>query len=231
MNPKRERARAGAEGPPTPTPEPKVFVISGPSGVGKTTLVRGLLSRVGVGARVKGLHFSVSCTTRPPRPDEVHGRDYYFVSRGQFERLLREGRFLEHAQVYQHWYGTLREEVERPLARGQSVILDIDTQGARQVRRRGRRMGLPLVFIFVLPPSLGELRRRIEHRRSEPPEQLELRFQAALREIEAGWWFDYFLVNSKLEVALRELERLIQLEQGLDTDIMVGHGSRDRSRG
>lgn len=191
----------------------KVFIISGPSGVGKTSLVRGLLSRVK--GKGEGLHFSVSCTTRPPRPGEEHGRDYYFISRGQFERLRREGRFLEHAQVYQHWYGTLKEEVERPLARGRNVILDIDTQGARQVRRRGRQMGLPLVFIFVLPPSLGELRRRIERRRSEPPEQLELRFRAALREIEAGWWFDYFLVNSELEVALRELERLIRLEQGL----------------
>ena len=186
----------------------KVFVITGPSGVGKTTLLRHLLRRL------PRLHFSVSCTTRPPRPGEEHGRDYYFLSRGQFTRLLREGAFLEHAQVYGHWYGTLRAEVEGPLARGRSVILDIDTQGARQVRRRGRQLGLPLVFIFILPPSLAELRQRIEERRSERPEELEMRYRAAVREIAAGEWFDYFLINDKLEVAADQLERLILLEEG-----------------
>jgi guanylate kinase len=185
---------------------PKLFVISGPSGVGKTTIVRAILPRI------RELEFSVSCTTRPPRPDEQDGREYYFISPERFEELLREGAFLEHAWVYGHHYGTLRAEVERRLERGKSVLLDIDTQGARSVYLRRRELGFPVRFIFILPPSREELRRRLASRRSESPEEMERRLALAWRETEAGMWFDYLVVNRYLEEAIAWVAGLIRLE-------------------
>ncbi|MFQ6118140.1 MAG: guanylate kinase [Candidatus Bipolaricaulia bacterium] len=187
---------------------PVIFVLSGPSGVGKTTIVRAILQQI------EGLEFSISCTTRSPRPGEREGQDYYFVSPERFAELAEAGEFLEHMLVYGHRYGTLRSEVERHLARGRSIILDIDTQGAREVRRRGRLLGLPLRFIFILPPSKGELRRRITERGSELSQGVEQRFRAAWREIEAGEWFDYLVVNRDLRWTISWAARLIQLEQG-----------------
>jgi guanylate kinase len=185
----------------------KLFILSGPSGTGKTTIVRALLRRV------DGLGFSVSCTTRPPRPGEREGHDYYFIAEEKFAALVAAGEFLEQAEVYGHRYGTLRREVERRLRRGRSVLLDIDTQGARQVRHQGERLGLPMRFIFILPPSREELRRRIERRGSEPTEELERRLRAAWREVEAGSWFDYLVVNRDLEEAVVQVARLIQMER------------------
>jgi len=185
----------------------KLFVLSGPSGVGKTTIVRALLRRV------EGLEFSVSCTTREPRPGEHDGRDYYFVSPEEFAELVRAGEFLEWAEVYGHRYGTPLQEVERRLARRRSVLLDIDTQGARAVHRRSRRLALPTRFIFILPPSREELRRRIERRGSERPQELERRVRLAWREVEAGSWFDYLVVNRDLEEAISWIARLIRLER------------------
>jgi len=190
------------------SPRPRLFVLSGPSGVGKTTIVRALLRRVA------GLEFSVSCTTRPPRPGERDGRDYHFISQEEFAELVEAGEFLEWAEVYGHRYGTLRAEVERRLSQGKSVLLDIDTRGARLIRRRGRRLGLPLRFIFILPPSKGELERRIERRRSESGRELERRLRAAWREVEAGGWFDYLVVNRDLQLSTLWLARLIRLEGG-----------------
>lgn len=187
---------------------PKLFVLSGPSGVGKTTIVRALLQRI------KGLEFSVSCTTRPPRPGEKEAVDYYFISRKQFAKLVKLGKFLEYASVYGYHYGTPQAEVERRLGQGESVLLDIDTQGAAQVRRRGQQIGLPMRFIFILPPSKGELHRRITERRSEPAAELERRLRAAWREIEAGSWFDYLVINRELEVAISQVVRLICMEGG-----------------
>ncbi len=185
---------------------PRLFVISGPSGVGKTTILRAVLQRV------EDLEFSISCTTRPPRPDERDGREYYFISQERFDELLRAGAFLEHAWVYGHHYGTLRAEVERRLRRGKSVLLDIDTQGARSVYLRRGELGLPVRFIFILPPSREELARRLASRRSESPEEIERRLAAAWRETEAGMWFDYLVVNRYLEEAITWVIRLIQLE-------------------
>ncbi len=183
---------------------PRLYILSGPSGAGKTTIAHALLRRIA------GLKFSVSCTTRPPRPGEREGVDYVFISEEQFAALVAAGKFLEHASVYGYHYGTPRAEVEGRLSRGESVLLDIDTQGAAQVRRRGRQMELPMRFIFILPPSKEELRRR----RSEQAPELERRFRAAWREIGAGSWFDYLVVNCDLEGTITQVVRLMRMERG-----------------
>ncbi len=180
-----------------------LFVLSGPSGVGKTTLRRLLL------ARTPGLCYSVSATTRPPRPGEIHGRDYYFLSRGQFEQLVRRGEFLEWAWVFGHGYGTLKREVLTRLQRGDDVLLEIDVQGAAQIRRRARRLGVPVYFLFVLPPSLRALEERLARRGTEPPAALRRRVQGALRELREAPKFDYLTVNEDLQGALSALEGFI----------------------
>lgn len=186
---------------------PRLFVLSGPSGVGKTTIVRAVLQRL------ENLEFSVSCTTRPPRRGEQEGREYYFISADRFAELVRAGEFLEHARVYGHRYGTPRSEVERRLKRGKSVLLDIDTQGARAVRRRSRRLGLPASFIFILPPSKEELLRRLKERRSESAAELQRRLEEAWQQTEAGMWFDYLVINRHLEEAIAWVTQLIRLEE------------------
>ncbi|HIC96599.1 TPA: guanylate kinase [Candidatus Bipolaricaulota bacterium] len=188
----------------------KLFVLSGPSGVGKTTIVRAVLREV------PNLEFSVSCTTRPPRAGEREGVDYHFISAARFAELVQAGAFLEHAWVYGHRYGTLRAEVERSLARGKSVLLDIDTQGARAIYlklKRGR-LDLPAKFIFILPPSREELRRRLAGRGSESAEELERRLEETWDQIAAGLWFDYLVVNRDLGEAISWVARLIRMESG-----------------
>ncbi|MCR4403813.1 MAG: guanylate kinase [Candidatus Acetothermia bacterium] len=185
---------------------PRLFVLSGPSGVGKTTIVRAVLERIG------NLEFSVSCTTRPPRAGEREGVDYYFISPQQFAALVRAGQFLEHAWVYGHRYGTPLAEVEQRLQRGKSVLLDIDTQGAAAVHRRRARLGFPTSFIFVLPPSREELLRRLEGRKSETVEELRRRLEEAWEQTAAGMWFDYLVINRHLEEAISWVTRLIRLE-------------------
>jgi guanylate kinase len=180
-----------------------LFVLSGPSGVGKTTLRKLLL------ARTPGLCYSVSATTRPPRPGEIHGRDYYFLSRGQFERLVRQGEFLEWAWVFGHSYGTLKREVLTRLRHGYDVLLEIDVQGAAQIRRRARTLSAPVYFLFVLPPSLRALEERLARRGTEPPAALRRRVQGALEELQEAPKFDHLTVNGDLEGALSALERFI----------------------
>ncbi len=179
-------------------------MLSGPSGVGKTTLRKLLL------ARVEGLYYSVSATTRPPRPDEIHGRDYYFLSRGQFEQLVRQGEFLEWAWVFGHGYGTLKREVLTRIRRGYDVLLEIDVQGAAQIRRRARTLSAPVYFLFVLPPSLRALEERLARRGTEPAAVLQRRLQGALEELHEAPKFDYITVNGDLESALSALERFIR---------------------
>jgi guanylate kinase len=172
-----------------------VLVITGPSGVGKGTLIRGLLQRM------PGLELSVSATTRPPRPGEVDGRDYYFLSEDEFQRRVDRGEFVEHATYAGHRYGTLRSELERPAC---AIVLEIDLQGARQVRE-----ALPeATQVFIAPPSLEELRRRLERRAAETPEQIRQRLAAALAELAAQREFAHVVVNDDVQRALDELERL-----------------------
>jgi guanylate kinase len=160
--------------------------------VGKGTLIKGLLERV------PGLQLAVSATTRSPRPGEVNGVDYHFLSPEDFDRRVEAGEFVEHAEYAGNRYGTLKSELKRP-ARG--IVLEIDVQGARQVRET-----LPDAFqVFVEPPSFEDLERRLAGRGSDPPEQIARRLEAAREEIAAASQFDHRIVNDDLERALQEL--------------------------
>ncbi|HZN90116.1 MAG TPA: guanylate kinase [Thermoleophilaceae bacterium] len=172
-----------------------ILVITGPSGVGKGTLIRGLLERVG------GLQLAVSATTRAPRGSEVNGVDYHFLSQEDFDRRVAAGEFVEHAVYAGNSYGTLRSELERP-ARG--IVLEIDLQGARQVRD-----ALPeATLVFIEPPSFAALEERLTGRASDSSEQIERRLRAASEELAAAGEFDHRVVNDDVERALKELAEL-----------------------
>lgn len=175
-----------------------LFVISGPSGCGKSTLIRRVRRALG------DLGFSVSHTTRAPRPSEKDGVDYHFVTERVFERMVREGRFLEHARVHGRLYGTSLAEVGRK-SRGRDLVLDIDVQGARQVRRR-----VPgAVLVFIMPPVAAELRRRLEKRREDSPRDVERRLRNARAEVRAYGEFDFVVVNDDLARAAADLKCVI----------------------
>jgi guanylate kinase len=182
-----------------------LLILSSPSGAGKTTLTRMLLEKF------PELRFSVSHTTRPPRTNEVDGKDYHFVSREQFEKKVAEGAFLEWAEVHGNLYGTSLSEIERsratPGCRG--IIFDIDYQGARQIRATAPDVRA----IFILPPSMQELERRLRARASETEEVVQRRFRAAQREIEHYGFFDYIIVNDELESAFAHLSGIILAER------------------
>jgi guanylate kinase len=181
---------------------PKVFVITGPSGVGKGTLISRLLERI------PALELSVSATTRPPRPGEVDGRDYHFLEPAEFERRVGAGEFLEHATYSGHEYGTLRSEVEERLRRGGSVVLEIEAQGARQVRA-----AMPeSVQVFIAPPDPGDLRRRLEGRGTDEPEAIERRLETARGELAAEEEFGHVVVNDDVDRAAAELEAILRAE-------------------
>jgi guanylate kinase len=160
-----------------------LFVISAPSGGGKSTLLQGLAS-------YRDFTYSVSCTTRAPRPGEVDGKDYHFLSMEEFERRVAAGEFLEYARVHGNCYGTLRENVLRNLDNGRDMLLDVDIQGADQIRANADdALRAVLVDIFLMPPSMAELERRLHRRNTETAEQLALRLQNARIEMER--WPDY----------------------------------------
>lgn len=177
----------------------QVFILSAPSGAGKTTLVRALL------ARRPSLRFSVSCTTRPPRSGEVEGRDYHFVSEEEFRRLAKAGDLLEYAWVFGNGYGTPARPVALARARGDDVLLDIDWQGARQVRAV-----LPeAISILVLPPSCAELERRLRARGTDDPQALARRFMDARTVLEHAPEYDHLVVNDELGRAVEDLESVL----------------------
>ena len=177
----------------------RVFVIAAPSGAGKTSLVKALL------ASDANRRFSVSTTTRPKRPVEVDGVDYHFVTPREFAAMVAAGAFLEHAQVFDHSYGTTRAEVERLRAAGHDVILEIDWQGAQQVRAR-----LPdAIGIFVLPPSRGELERRLRARAQDSDAVIARRLRDAADDITHWDEFDFVVVNDRFDLALAELEAVL----------------------
>jgi guanylate kinase len=180
-------------------PRGQLFVIAAPSGAGKTSLVKALLDR-----RPK-LCLSVSHTTRTPRPNELEGREYYFVSVDEFQELVRQRQFLEHAQVFDNHYGTSAPPVKANLDQGRSVILEIDWQGARQVRA-----SLPeCVSIFILPPSRAALEKRLRTRRTESDAAIERRLRDAVGDMSHWKEFDYVIVNDDFERAVEDLTRIV----------------------
>lgn len=177
-----------------------LFVVVAPSGAGKTSLVNAMLEIE------RGIRLSISCTTRAPREGEVEGREYHFVSREAFEKMIAEGDFLEHANVYGNYYGTSRKWIEGELEGDHDVLLEIDWQGARQVRKVFPRM----VGIFILPPSIEELRRRLTGRGKDSAEVIERRMAGAREEISHVLEFEYIIVNEQFDVALADLQAVVR---------------------
>ncbi|MGA2397193.1 MAG: guanylate kinase [Steroidobacteraceae bacterium] len=193
--------------PPKPTqPTAKagrLYVVSAPSGAGKTSLVKALMKRE------PGLSVSVSYTTRAPRANEVEGRDYYFVTADEFGRMVERGEFLEHARVFDNFYGTGRAAVREALAAGQRLLLEIDWQGARQVRA-----SMPAAHsIFILPPTRRALEERLTARSTDSPEVIRRRLQDAQRDIAHWIEFDYVVINDRFEQAVIDFQAIVR-EQG-----------------
>jgi guanylate kinase len=181
-----------------------VFVITGPSGVGKGTLINGLLEQI------PELELSVSATTRQPRPGERDGIDYHFLTPQEFRRRVEAGDFLEHATYSGNQYGTLRAEVQRRLDRGKPVVLEIELQGARQIRE-----AMPdALAVFVAPPSREALRARLIGRGTDTPEEVDARLRTAERELEAQSEFSHVVVNDRLEQATDELAAIVRSSLG-----------------
>ncbi|MFZ0961532.1 MAG: guanylate kinase [Terriglobia bacterium] len=184
----------------TPPVRGSIIVISAPSGAGKSTLTRRLI------AASPGLRFSVSHTTRAPRANEKNGRDYFFVSPQIFQRMVDRGEFVEWADVYGHLYGTAHKQLQAAQEAGQDILLDIDVQGHQQVRQR-----LPqAVSVFILPPSFQELSRRLRHRHSDAPEEIERRLETARKEIAHWGEYDYLVVNDHLTSATQALKAIVR---------------------
>lgn len=180
----------------------RLYVVSAPSGAGKTSLTHALIERLAT--RDQAIRFSVSYTTRRPRPGERDGVDYHFVRQTEFERMIAAGAFLEHAWVFDRYYGTARAATEQLLAAGSNVVLDIDWQGARQVRARSA----DAVLIFIQPPSTQELERRLRARGSEDEASLARRLHEADAELAHAAEYDYRVINDRFEDALAQLEAI-----------------------
>jgi len=183
--------------------KPVVVVLAAPSGGGKTTIARALVARW-----PERYGFSVSATTRPPRPGERDGEDYFFLSKDEFRRRQAAGEFLESAEYAGELYGTLKAEVDRVLAADRNVLLDIEVQGARQVRKRYQPPASRAVFI--LPPSAAELLRRLRGRRTESPGEMRQRLETAIRELRQADVFDHVIVNDDLETAVATVHKLVE---------------------
>jgi guanylate kinase len=177
-----------------------LFVVVAPSGAGKTSLVNELLRRDG------RMRLSISYTTRAPREGEAHGREYHFVDRNTFERMIASGDFLEHANVYGNYYGTSKRWIEAELAGDNDVLLEIDWQGARQVRGLFPEM----VGIFILPPSISELRRRLEARGKDAPDTIATRMASARNEVSHVLEFEYIIVNEEFDSAVSDLQAIVR---------------------
>ncbi|MBR7149145.1 MAG: guanylate kinase [Firmicutes bacterium] len=178
-----------------------LYVISGPSGAGKGTICKRVLDELDI-------DLSISMTTRKPREGEVHGVNYYFVTREEFQERIAEDGFFEYAQVYENYYGTPKQMVMEQLAKGRDVLLEIDTQGALNVKKAYPEG----VAIFLLPPSLEELRKRLTGRGTETPEAIELRLSKTLNEISCMTEYDYCVVNDDLEVAVDRVVSIMKAE-------------------
>jgi guanylate kinase len=187
----------------SPGHKPLVYIISAPSGSGKSTLVNELLKSV------SDLEFSISYTTRAPRGSESNGRQYYFVSRPEFEKMIRDGDFLEHAEVFGNYYGTARRFLHEAERNGRDLLLDIDVQGAEQIKQK-----LPdATSIFILPPNRQTLEERLRKRSEDREEVIQRRLVTASREIENYDRYNYILVNDRLEDSIEILQAIVRSER------------------
>ena len=179
----------------------KLVIFSAPSGAGKTTIVKHLLQKD------FGLEFSVSATSRQPRPGEVHGKDYYFLTAEEFRKKIESGEFLEWEEVYEGiFYGTLKNEVERIRSAGRHVIFDVDVVGGLNIKKY---YGNEALAVFVQPPSVEELKNRLRNRSTESEEKINMRISKAEKELEFAGRFDVIIVNNELPKALKEAERVV----------------------
>jgi guanylate kinase len=182
-----------------------LIILSSPSGAGKTTLARRLL------AADPAVQFSVSATTRPPRPGEVDGREYHFVTRDEFLSMADRGELLEHAEVFGNLYGSPRLPIERAMAEGRDTLFDIDWQGGQQIRNSP--LGREVVSIFILPPSMAELERRLRSRGQDSPEVIAGRMARSMAEVSHWAEYDYVLVNRDLDATDAQVRRIVEVER------------------
>jgi guanylate kinase len=195
-----------------------LFVVSAPSGTGKTTLCANV-------RQTPDLVYSVSCTTRPIRKGEKDGTDYYFLPREEFEKRVKAGEMLEHADVYGQYYGTPKGPILEHLVAGRDVLLDIDVQGARQIREsQDPKIRASLADIFIMPPDLEELRRRLEGRGTETAKQIEKRIQAADSEMADWKSYRYTILSSSMEEDLIKFRAIIRAERYLSRRLDLNHG-------
>jgi len=188
-----------------------ILIISAPSGAGKTTLCRSLMERF------PSMKESVSYTTRAPRAGEVHGVDYFFVSREEFQRMIDFDAFAEWAEVHGNLYGTALATIDEARKNGVDLVLDIDCQGARRLKEQIERC----IYVFILPPSMEELRRRLENRSSDLQQVIDLRIERAAGEIREARWYDYIIINDNFETAFAELSAIV-VAQSRRTFRMLG---------
>ena len=188
----------------------KLFIVAAPSGGGKTSLVNQLI------ATLPQIELSISHTTRAARPKEKDGKDYYFISKPEFLNMIEEHAFLEHAQVFENYYGTSKQQIEQRLMQGIDVILDIDWQGAQQIRQ----IYSQAISIFLLPPSLDTLRERLQNRQQDNMDVIEKRMKQAQDELGHYNEFDYLIVNKEFDTALEQLKAIVVAER-LKKDVQV----------
>jgi guanylate kinase len=186
-----------------------LVVISGPSGVGKSTVVRRLFKIN------PGLEMSISSTTRPPRPGEEHGRHYFFITQEEFDQRVKQHQFLEWAKVHGCYYGTPRKFIDEELNKGQVVILEVDVQGAASIKRfvEEGKLKAAAVFIFLIPPSVDILAFRLKKRKTEDEELVNYRLRAAIAELQVMEKYDYIVVNDKVESAAEKIKAIINVEK------------------
>ena len=187
-----------------------MFILSSPSGAGKTTLSRSLLARYQHAPAHEAIRMSVSVTTRKPRPGEAHGKDYFFLSDAEYQTMVRNGELLEHAKVFEHHYGTPAHFVNGNIGAGTDVLFDIDWQGTQQLKVKNPD---DLVSVFILPPSMVELERRLKSRAQDSDEVVAGRMSKARAEISHWMEYDYVLINQNLDETLEKIDSILKAER------------------